>query len=172
MPNGSLEDIRNLGIFNLPIDEDLLLKAVISAQNRGYIRTNFKRIVVSAPLGTTTTQIITPPEGRVLKYIATDRIYTDIHDKDLKVSLTIDGVHTVYNQVPLTRDISVDSIYFPYVQNEIKHTIINNGAYTAEFTEDAELLSIDKSFFDQVLNPLFTGQFDAIRDFANKVGAL
>lgn len=171
MPNGDiLQTIEGLGLFSLPIDQDILLKSIVAAQSRGYITTSFQRIVVSMPLGTTTTQTIEAPTGRIYKIIGLEKVAVDIHDVLLTVTLVIDNNITVYDNIPLTRDISTDSIFFPFVSDKIEHTLENNGSASAQFSEDLQLLSIDKGFFDDVLAPIFQGQFKAIQSFARKVG--
>lgn len=171
MPNGNiLEALSDFSGFSLPIDQEVLLKAVVAAQNRGFIETTFQRVVVSMPLGTTTTQTIQAPEGRILKIVGLNRVAVDIHDRLLTVTLVIDNNITVYDSIPLTRDIVTDSIFFPFIQDKVEHILVNNGASDAEFTEDLQFITIDKSFFDDVLAPSFQGQFKAIRSFARRVG--
>jgi hypothetical protein len=171
MPNGNiLEDFADFLNFELPVDEELLMRAVIAAQTEGFIETDFQRLVVSIPVGGTVTQTIQAPSSRVLKYIDIDNTMVDIHDRLLTVTLIIDQHNTVYNQIPMTRDIEIQALFFPFIQDRIEYRLVNNGAAVAEFTEDLQLLSIDKAFFDEVLNPIFQGQLQGIRELAGRFG--
>ena len=146
------------------------MRAVIAAQNEGFIETNFQRIVISIPVGSTVTQTIQAPSSRIIKYIAIDNTLADIHDRQISVTLTIDEHNVVYDEIPLTRDIEVQAVFFPFIQDKIEYTLINNGANQVQFTEDLQLLSIDKAFFDETLNPIFQGQFKTVRAFARRIG--
>jgi hypothetical protein len=171
MPNGNiLEEFTEFLKFSLPLDQEQLLRAVIAAQTEGFIETEFQRLVISIPIGGTVTQTIQAPTSRILKYISIDNTMIDIHDRLITVTLTIDQHNTVYNQIPMTRDIEIQALFFPYIQDRIEYTLINNGAAIAEFTEDLQLISIDKAFYDEVLNPIFEGQFRGIREFARRFG--
>jgi hypothetical protein len=171
MPNGNiLEDFAEFLSFNLPLDQEQLMRAVIAAQTEGFIETDFQRIVISIPIGSTVTQTIQAPSSRILKYIAIDNTMVDIHDQLINVTLTIDEHNTVYDEIPLTRDLEVEAVFFPFIQDKIEYTLVNNGANAVEFTEDLQLLSIDKAFFDETLNPIFQGQFKAVRDLARRLG--
>ncbi len=171
MPNRDmLEVLENIGFFNIPIDQKLLYNTVVAAQSRGYLVSDFQRLVIAMPFGATTTQTITVPQGRVYKYIGIDNVMSDIHDALITVTLTIDSTYTVYDSVPLTRDINANSVYFPFIFDTIEHTLVNGGAANAEFTEDVQLLDIDKGFFDEILSPIFEGEYEAVKDFAQRVG--
>lgn len=165
----TLEIIEGLGLFALPIDTDLLLKSIVAAQTKGFITTEFRRLVAEVAFGVTLTRTISRPAGRILKYIGFQNVGIDRHDKAVTITLIIDKNNTVYDSIELPRDISVDSVFFPFIFDEITHIFSNQGVAEVQFVEDAQFMSIDESFYDEVLAPIFRGQYNAISEFARRL---
>lgn len=157
-------------VLQLPMSPATLVQALIAAGWGGFVTGGGIRIVKAVAPGGQALISLVPPPGNVTVAFQPARLFTNLHDPLLTITLTVDR-RVLTQGLALTADVEVPFSEFLVVQHMVELLIVNGTANTATITLELILAAVKLSIYERVIKPLQELAFQEIQRYVEQAVA-
>ncbi len=158
VPSSPLSLAQTLAALRAP---DVVLEAMLAAQETGFVQSWFDRQESTVPAGTTQVFTDEVPSGWVT-FVVAYRTAVDPASSSVQVTTSLDQQAPFAQGVPMPGDWTLRGAFLPPVQFSVEYTVVGDPDRDVTFAREIQAALVDARQYRLVLLPLFAGWFRAI----------
>lgn len=149
----------------LPMSPETLNRMILAADVPGHARMAVYQISAVVPAGTSVYFVVSVDQNITAVHMSPIKIISTYYSSALAADIYVDG-KTVAVDVPMLEEISVGLGQYYYMTNSLKVLLVNNTTIDITAMVSADVLVINRIFFELFYTPLISYSYDILRNLA------
>lgn len=151
--------------LTLPLPPKHLNEMMLAANIPGHVQMAVYQVITTIPAGTESTLVIPVLPGTVTVFVSPIRQLSTYYSSSIVGSVTVDG-NVVAQNIAIVDESHIELGQYYYVTRELVATVRNNSATDIVFSAIADVMAIDRQFFDLFYVPIINYGYSVLRDLA------